>query len=259
MRIKQNKTEENVKRTTVFIVAVLLILATLLTACQQSTSKVIVATDATFKPFEYVDDNQQIVGFDIDLMNKIAEKAGLQIEWVNVPFDSVLAGLSECQYDIGAAAISITEEREQSMLFSDPYLDAGQIVVVKKDNTTILSKDDLKNKKVAAQLGTTGEIEAQKIEGVEYKPYDTYDLAFLDLMNGQVDAVIADNPVAMGFIAANPDKIKSTGPVFNSEVYGLALCKKDTDLQAKINKALKELIDSGYVSELAQKHLTASE
>lgn len=154
------------KRTSVLVVAVLLIIATLLTACQQSTTKVLVATDATFKPFEYVDDNQQIVGFDIDLMNEIAKNAGLQIEWVNVPFDSVLAGLSECQYDIGAAAISITDDRKASMLFSDPYLDAGQIVVVQKDNTTINSKDDLKNLKVAAQLGTTGEIEAQKIEGV---------------------------------------------------------------------------------------------
>lgn len=78
-------------------------------------------------------------------------------------------------------------------------------------------------------------------------------------MNGQIDAVIADNPVAMGFIAANPEKIKSVGPVFNSEVYGLAICKNKTELQEKINKALKELIDSGEVAKLAEKYLTTSE
>ena len=242
-------------RKPVFIMSVLLALALILTACAPAAKKITVATDATFKPFEYMDDKGNMVGFDIDLMNEIAKKANLSIEWVNVPFESLLAGLSTCQYDMAIAGISITPARQKDMLFSDPYMDAGLVVVVQKSNTTIQSKDDLKGLKVAAQLGTTGEIEAQKIEGVTYKPYDTFDLAFLDLANGQIDAVIADNPVALGFIAANPDKLKTAGAVFNSEQYGIAMCKTNTDLQAKVNTALKELMDAGVITDLAKKDL----
>jgi polar amino acid transport system substrate-binding protein len=244
-----------VKRKTLIFVTVLLVLAVAMTACAKQTSAVKVATDATFNPFEFTDENGNLVGFDIELMNEIATKAGIEIEWVNVPFDSVLAGLSECQYDVAIAAVSITDERKASMLFSEPYLDAGLIVVVNKENTTITSLEDLKGLTVAAQLGTTGEIAAQAIENVDYKPYDSYELAFLELANQGVDAVIADNPVAMGYVAANPDKIMLVGEVFNNDQYGIAVCNKNADLQAKINVALKELQDSGFIAQLAEKYL----
>jgi len=248
-----------VNRKWIVVVCALLALAMILTACAPAAKKITVATDATFKPFEYTDDKGNMVGFDIDLMNEIAKKAGLEIEWVNIPFESLLSGLATCQYDMAIAAISILPERQKEMLFSDPYMDAGLIVVVQKSNTTIMSKDDLKGLKVAAQLGTTGEAEAKKIEGVVYKPYDTYDLAFLDLANGQIDAVIADNPVALGFVAANADKLKTTGPVFNSEQYGIAMCKTKTDLQTKVNTALKDLTAAGVITELAKKDLTVGQ
>ena len=246
---------KTVNRKAFYVICLLVILATILTACAPKSQKVTVATDATFPPFEYVDENKNIVGFDIDLMNQIAKDAGLEIEWVNVPFESLLAGMSTCQYDAAAAAIGITPERQAQMLFSDPYLDSGLIVVVQEGNTTIQSKDDLVGKKVAAQLGTTGELFAQTIQDVVYKPYDSYDLAFLDLINGQIDAVVADNPVALGFIAANPGKVKTAGPVFNSEQYGIAICKTETELQTKINTALKSLLEQGFITELAAKHL----
>ncbi len=237
------------------LLSVLLIAAVVLSACSQKSEAVVVATDATFNPFEYTDESGNLIGFDIDLMNAIADKAGFEIEWANVPFDSVTAGLSECQYDAGIAAISITDDRKKDMLFATPYLDAGLIVVVNKETTDINSLEDLKGKTVAAQLGTTGEIEAQKIEGVTYKPYDSYELAFLELANKGVDAVIADNPVAMGYVASNPEKLKTVGEVFNSEQYGIAVCKENTELLEKIDKALKELQESGFIAQLAEKYL----
>lgn len=243
------------KRKAFLLISLLLVIATFLAACSPASKKVTVATDATFPPFEYVDANKNIVGFDIDLMNEIAKTAGFEIEWVNVPFESLLAGMATCQYDAAAAAISITPDRQAQMLFSEPYLDAGLIVVVQESNTTITGLDSLNGMRVAAQLGTTGEIEAQKIPNVVYKPYDSYDLAFLDLINGQIDAVIADNPVALGFIAANPGQLKTVGPVFNNEQYGIAICNTETELQAKINTALQSLIDQGFVNELAGKDL----
>jgi len=243
------------KKNTLFF-SILLFGTLLISACAPKTAKVTVATDATFPPFEYVDEaTKELAGFDIELMNAIAEKVGMEFEWVNQPFDSVLAGISECQYDIAIAAITITDERKENMLFSNPYVDAGQIVVVRKDETEITSTADLVGKTVAAQLGTTGEIEAQAIENVNYKPYDTYDLAMLDLMNGQVDAVIADKPTAESFVGQYPDKLMTTGEVFTEEKYGIAFCKTKTDLQKQVNDALNELISAGAVNDLINKWL----
>lgn len=217
---------------------------------------VIIATDATFPPFEMVDETtKELIGFDIELMQAVAAQAGFQYEFINLPFDPMLAGLSECQYDMAIAAITITDERKEQFLFSDPYVDAGQIITVKAGNTDIQGKEDLNGKLIGAQLGTTGEIEAQAIEGVEYKPYDTYDLAFLDLINGQIDAVIADNPTALGFIEKNPDKLMTVGEVFTSEFYGIAICKDRQDLLDIINPALAAVIESGFVADLAAKYL----
>jgi len=217
-----------------------------------------VATDATFPPFEIVDETtKELTGFDVELMKAIAENQGLTIEWVNTPFDSVIAGVSTCQYDVAIAAITITDERKQEMLFSQPYINAGQIVVVEINNETVQGIDDLAGKTVAAQLGTTGEIEAQKIPDVTYKPYDTYDLAFLDLVNGQVDAVIADYPTALGFIGQNVGKLKTVGEVFTEESYGIAVCKDKADLLAKIDAGLQAVIAAGKVKELETKWLAS--
>ncbi len=218
--------------------------------------KVTVATDATFPPFETVDEaTKELTGFDIELMNAIAQKAGLQVEFINQPFDPMLAGVVSCQYDAAIAAITITEERQKEILFSDPYINAGQIVVVAAGNTAIAGKADLEGKTIAAQLGTTGEIEAKAITNVTYKPYDTYDLAFLDLANGQVDAVIADYPTALGFIGKSPDKIKAVGEVFTNESYGIAVCKNRADLLPILNEALAALKADGTIGSLEQKWL----
>lgn len=244
------------KRSTFFILSVLAILAMLLAACSTPKTEVTVATDATFPPFEYVDETtKNMTGFDIDLINMIAEKANLKISIENTPFDSVTAGISQCQFDIAIAAITITDERKQNMLFSDPYINAGQIVVVRKDETTIKSYADLDGKAVAAQLGTTGAIEAEKIPNVTFKPYDSYDLAFLDLQNKQVDAVIVDYMTAVGFIAKNPDQLMTTGDVFTDENYGIAVCKNKPELVDKINAALKALKDEGKLKDLETKYL----
>ncbi len=220
---------------------------------------IIVSTDATFPPFELVDETtRELAGFDIDLMNAIAEINGWTIEWVDTPFDAALAGVAECQYDLSIAAISITEERLANMDFSDPYYSSGQVVVVSVDETEIASKDDLNGKTVAAQLGTTGEIEAQAIADVNYRPYDTYGLAFQDLMNDQIDAVIVDTPIAMGFVEANPDKLMIVGEQFTGESYGIAVCKERTDLIDPINTALASLTADGTLSSFVMTWIAGS-
>ena len=116
---------------------------------------------------------------------------------------------------------------------------------------------DLKGKKVAVQLGTTGEEEAKKIDGVTVKPFDTADLAFQELMNGQVEAVVVDAPTTTVYTDRNKDKIKTVGEPFTDEKYGIAVCKKNTDLLNKINAGLAAVEKDGTIRQLQEKWLAA--
>ncbi len=228
-----------------------IVLIGVLPGCGQETLKVRIATDATWPPFEYVDEQtMEIVGFDIDLIKAIADEAGLDIEIVNVAWDPLLAGMAQCQYDAAISAMTITEERKEVMLFSNPYFEAGQLVTVRFGNTEIASKEDLGGKTVGAQIGTTGSFEVVKIAGATLKTYDDIGLAMQDLMNGQIDAVIADNPLAMGYANANPDKLKTVGAVFTSEYYGIAVCNTETELLERINEGLAKVKAKGLIDEL---------
>lgn len=240
------------------ILAVLIgvLLISVLPGCGQETLKVRIATDATWPPFEYVDEQtMDIVGFDIDLIKAIADEAGLDIEIINVAWDPLLAGMAQCQYDAAISAMTITDERKEVMLFSNPYFEAGQLVTVEFDNTDIKSKEDLGGKTVGAQIGTTGSFEVEKIAGATLKTYDDIGLAMQDLMNGQIDAVIADNPLAMGYADANPDRLKTVGAVFTSEYYGIAVCKDKPELLERINEGLVKVKAEGLIDELILKWL----
>jgi polar amino acid transport system substrate-binding protein len=249
------------KRSLYILVSVIAALSLLLAGCQPQqgagTETVRVATEAAYPPFEMVNESsKELEGFDIELMTAIAEKAGFEVEFINTPFDSVLAGIATCQYDAAISAITITAERAEDMGFSNPYINAGQITTIAVDNTEITGPDDLPGKTIGVQLSTTGQIEAEKYEGATVKPYDTVDLAFLDLANGQVDAVVADYPTTLNYVNQMSDKIKTVGEVFTDESYGIAVCKQNTELLNQINAALAELEQEGFLTELEQKWLT---
>lgn len=242
-------------RTFALIVSALLIAACLFPACGPAAKpKLTVACDATWPPFEQVNEQtKELDGFGVELMRAVAAKAGLEIELVNVNFDSLMAGISQCQYDMAVSSITITEERKKTITFSDPYYAAGQIVAVRRDNTAIKSKDDLAGMTVGGQIGTTGIIEAGKVPGAKVKTYDEVGLAFQDLINGQLDSVIADNPVAALYVNKNKDKIMTVGSVFTDENFGIAICKKNTSLVPKVNAALKALKEEGFIDRLSRK------
>lgn len=245
------------RRLALISILVLVLLSLLLPGCVgQSANKIRVATNATWPPFEYVNEKtKQIEGFDIDLMNEVAQKTGLQVEYVNLGFESLLEGIAKCQYDAAISSITITDERKSAMAFSDPYIIAGQVVVVRKDNTDIESKDDLGGKKVGAEVSTTGAMEVEKIKDATLKTYVKIDLAYQDLMNKQVDAVVCDYPVALAYEGKNPDKLKMVGTMFTSEYYGIAVCKNNKELLARINSGLKACLDEGLVDKLIDKWL----
>jgi polar amino acid transport system substrate-binding protein len=250
------------KKLFAILIAGILLLSLVLSACSNSspsstagsTLKIQVATDATWKPFEYIDDAKQIVGMDIDIMKAIAANQNLTVEFVDVRWDALLAGMAQSQYDAAISSITITDERKKEILFSDPYFAAGQLVIVKKDNTDITGKDSLKGP-VGVQLGTTGDIEVQKISAATPKPYQDINLAFLDLMNGQVNAVVCDNPVALLYVGQYSDKLKSVGSVFTSEYYGIAISKNKPEVQTRINAGIAAIKSNGTLDNISKNWL----
>jgi len=219
------------------------------------TGAISVATDATWPPFEYIDtETREIVGFDIDLFDAIAERAGLEVEYVNVEWDALLAGMAQGTYDAAISSITIREDRLEQMNFSIPYYVAGQIIVTLTSNTDITGPETLSGKSVGVQSGTTGDYEAQEIPGVDVVGYDEIGLAFVAMMAQQIDAVICDTPVAYGYVDKY-DILMTVGEVLTTEEYGIAVPKGKEDLLEQINDALQELLDEGIIEQLAQEWL----
>jgi polar amino acid transport system substrate-binding protein len=152
------------------------------------------------------------------------------------------------------SSITITEDRKKDMLFSDPYFAAGQIVTVRADETAITGPDNLSGL-VGAQIGTTGAFEIEKRPAATLKTYDDIGFAFQDLMNGQIVAVVCDNPVAMGYVQENAGKIKIVGGTFTDEFYGIAVAKRNADLLPKLNSAIAAVKAAGTFEAASKKWL----
>jgi polar amino acid transport system substrate-binding protein len=245
-----------VKRFLLSVLIGLLAVSLVLPSCSQEATKVLVVTDATYPPFEYVDEETgDIIGFDIDLMKAIAEKENLEIEFIDERFEPLLEDMAQGKYDAAISAISITEERQKDMLFSDPYFMVKHVVTVHKDNTSITGKDSLTGKVVGVGMGSTSAADMSEMEGVIIKAYSEYGSAFDDLMNGVIDAVVSDDPIAINYAIRNPDKLRIVGEPFTPEYYGIAVAKNKAKLLAKINAGLKRVKRQGLIEELAKKWL----
>jgi polar amino acid transport system substrate-binding protein len=218
----------------------LLALIAMVASCQASSDTVVVATDATWPPMEYVNEDREIVGYDIDLMTAIAEKAGFEVEFRNVAWDGIFAGLAAGEYDAVISSVTITDERRENYDFSEPYINAGQIVVVRVESG-ITGPDDLQGSVVGAQISTTGAFAIQDMEDVELREYDEVGLAFEDLVAGRIDAVVCDTPVAADFALQRDEykaALKIVGEAFTDEYYGILVQKGNTELLDKINEGL---------------------
>lgn len=221
---------------------------------------VAIGSDTAYPPFESVDPaTNEIVGFDVDLLNAIGELANFTPEFQTAAFDTIFTALQQGQFDAVVSAVTITPERAELIDFSDPYIDVGQLVVVGADNTAITRYQDLANAAaVGVQTGTTGETAALEEGGVpdaNLKRYQTIDLAFNDLANGAIDAVVADGPT-VGNYTSQPqlaDRLKIVGEPFTTEQYGIAVQKGDTELLDAINAALAQLKGDGTIDQLREK------
>jgi peptide/nickel transport system substrate-binding protein len=219
-----------------------------------------VGNNAEYPPFESVDESGNIVGFDIDLMNAIAREAGFAVEYVNTRWDGIFVALASGEFDAVISAATITPERAETVDFSDPYFDAGQVITVRADTTDITGPDDLAGKKVGVQLGTTGDIWLTENTQAEVVRYDENTLAFQALATGEVDAAVADSPTAADIVKANPEmNLKLLPGVYTEEQYGIAVNKDRPEVLAAINKGLAAVKASGEYDTIYEKWLGAAE
>ena len=215
-----------------------------------------VGTEPTFPPFDTTDDDQNIVGLDMDLIKAIGEDQGFEVKFENLSFDGLIPALKAGNIDIVAAGMNKDDpERQKEVDFSDSYYDSQLFVAVTVDNDSITSIDDLTpDMKVAAQTGTTGaeKVKELKEEGKikEAVILDGLDTVMMQLINGDVSAVINDKPVTEAYMKKQPDKIKMVGDALNEESYGFAVQKGNDELLKKINDGLKNIKEDGTFDKL---------
>lgn len=222
----------------------------------KARGELIVGLSADYPPYEsheIINGEDKIVGFDIDLAQAIADELGVKLNIVDTSFNGLIPMLQSNKIDVIISGMTATEEREKSVDFSDIYFSGKNLVLVKKDSD-IAAIDDLKDKMIAVQLGTTQEAAAQKA-GMNTKPINLLTDAVMELKNGKVDAVLATEVVANNFIKVNDD-IKALYIEELADEGGgsaAAVNEGNRDLVEVINKVLKDLKDSGKYDEMVNK------
>lgn len=223
-------------------------------------TKIVVGSETAYAPFEFVDDKTgDYIGFDMDIIKAIGEAMGVEVEIRSMEFTALIPALQNGQIDCAISAMSITEERKQSVDFTEPYYDSGLIIAVAKDTEGISSLEDLQGKKIGAQIGTTGADAClsvkEKDPATEVKTYDHVGEAFMELQKGGVVAVVNDFPVTDYYIKTEAsDTVKMVGEIFLAEDhYGIPVQKGDTETLNLLNEGLAKIKSDGTYDEIYAK------
>ena len=212
-------------------------------------------TNATFPPYEYKD-GDDVVGIDAEIAQALADKLGLQLEIVDMDFDSLVASVQSGKIDMSLAGMTVTEERKQNVDFTDSYATGVQVIIVKEDSD-IASADDLEGKLIGVQQGTTGHLYCADDFGEENViPYANGATAVQALLQGKVDCVVIDQEPAKAFVEAN-EGLKILETAYTTEDYAAAVSKDNPALTAALNSALQELKDDGTIQGILDKYIKA--
>lgn len=214
--------------------------------------KLTVACDTSFPPFEFKDPaTGKHTGFDVELWEAIAKEIGAEYDLQPMDFNGIIPGLQSNQIDVGIAGITIKPSRTEVVDFSDPYYNAGLLILVRDGEEDIKDIKDLKGKVVSTKLGTTSaDFVKKNANAGEVKLFPNNDAMFMELMSGGADAVIFDSPVISNFMrTAGKGQVKVVGPLYQGQSYGIAF-PKGSKLVGKVNKALKALRDNGTYRDL---------
>lgn len=235
----------------------------LLAACgtDQTTSsengeitKIVAGTEATYAPFEYLDDKGNVVGLDADILAAIGEEMGIETEMKHVGWETTFSQVTNGELDLGAAAITITDERKESYDFTDPYYEAT-LLIVTKDDSTITDFEDLKDEKVSVQINTTGHIAAQELQGIasaNILAYENFGIAIQEVLNGSATAAVGDNAVVLEYLKNNSGAgLKALeDDSFEVDHFGFMVKKGNTELLNLLNEGLQKIKDNGKLAEI---------
>lgn len=217
-------------------------------------TKLVAGTDATYAPMEYIDDNGEIVGIDIDIVNAIAEELGIEVEFKNIGWEPLFPAVENGEVDFAVSSITITEERQESFDFTEPYYVANQLILVPEDSD-ITSFQDLKDKRVSVQINTTGHIVVKDLLGETSSNIvatETMPLAISEMLNGNADASVGDNSTINDYMKNNPDVNVKTieDDEFEKEYYGLMVKKGNTEILELLNEGIQKIKENGKLEEI---------
>ncbi|ELD5361886.1 basic amino acid ABC transporter substrate-binding protein [Campylobacter coli] len=248
---------------TAFLVA---FMGLFLTACQNTktenntsnetnaTLTLKLGTAPNYKPFNYKQDSK-LTGFDTDLVEEIAQKNGIEIVWVETNFDGLIPALKAGKIDMIASAMSATDERRQSVDFTKPYYMSKNLYIKLKNNEALQTKTDLEGKKIGVQLGTLQENTAKAIKDVQVQSNKDLNIAVLALKNNKIDAILADQDTAKGFLAENPDLVSFYQETDGGEGFSFAFDKdKQKEVIEIFNKGIDEAKANGFYDSLVKKY-----
>lgn len=214
-----------------------------------------IGTEATYPPMESIDETGEFIGIDIDIAREIAADLGVEANFQNIGWEELFDAVKEGKVDMIISAITITPERAQTLAFSDPYFNAGQVIVTKKDMVNLIKgAEDLKDRGVGAQIETTSETEAKKYTD-SVVTFENYNLALGDLLEGKVEAIVIDYPAALGMVAEN-EGLAIVGEPFTQEFYGTAVQIGQDELLGRINATIRRLKQTGELKKLEERWLT---
>lgn len=224
----------------------------LTSGCGKNENELVLVTEAGFAPYEYYEEGK-IVGVDIDIANEIAKELGKELVIRDVSFDFVINEVKSGKADFAAAGISITPERAKEVDFTIEYTVSNQVVVVKK-GSNIKNFDDIKNKKIAVQLGTVADLYAsENYKDATIVSHKKYLSAVEDVKTGKADLIIMDELPAKEIVKENDNLVILDGVLFQDK-YGMIVKKGNDELKEKINKILERMINDGTIDKLVLKH-----
>ncbi len=225
----------------------------------ETPKKIVIGLDDNFPPMGFLDENNEITGFDVDLAKEAAKRLGTEVEFKPIDWSSKEAEIQSGRIDALWNGLEITEERKKNLLFSEPYMNDQQVIFKRADDASIAKEDDLKGKTVATQSasGTAEDYVDGHKDTTGYKDvkkYADYLSAFMDLENGRVDAIVCDEIIGRFYMSKHPDKIAAleghVGPVTQ---FGVAYRKDDTALKEKMQKVLDEMRADGTMAKVSEK------
>ena len=223
---------------------------------KEETKTLTMACSADFPPYEFVNDDGSYAGIDVDIAQAICDKLGYKLEVKDMDFDGIIAAVQSGAVNFAMSGLTITDERKESVNFSDSYAKGVQVIVV-KEGSKIATVDDLDGAKIGVQAGTTGDFYCTDDYGQEnVSQYTKYAMAIEALKNDQVDCVVLDNEPAEAFVEAN-EGLKILDTAYADEDYAAAFNKDDTELLEQFNKALGELKADGTLDKIVETYINA--